>query len=114
MRQKIPHLLIPISSQRATEGKWKTDKKSKITRISTPYLIYQIVHRNKVNTNSDFENESPTQFTESVPLIWNKKNRSLKKWTEIQLKFMSISYPGIQPIYRDRYFDLVWDILNNY
>ena len=81
MRDKISHLLIPMSSQRATEGKWFQMKNWTKFRnyggcvgwdglcglrrnvISYLYFIYQIDHRNEVNTIGDFENKTPTHMS---------------------------------------------------
>ena len=54
-------------------------------QISTPYLIYQIDHRNKVHAISDFQNETPMHMSATFAISkieqksQNRIPRELKK-----------------------------------
>ena len=56
-------------------------------QISTPYLIYQIDHRNEVNTISDFENDTPTHIspTHAISKIEQKSQNQIPR--ELNQKF---------------------------
>ena len=65
-------------------------------QISTPYFIYQIGHRNEVNTISEFENETPTHIspTHAISKIEQKSQNRIPR--ELDQKF---GIPRIVTIY---------------
>ena len=89
---KISHLLIPISSQRATEGngfKIKTDQKSKIMGVKIAWVetksnqypswlglnsIYENYHRKKINIFGDSESVRPTHISDPNAFFKIQKN----------------------------------------
>ena len=56
-------------------------------QISTPYFIFQIDHRNEFNTNSEFENETPTHIspTHAISKIEQKSQNQIPR--ELNQKF---------------------------
>ena len=121
MRKKILHLLIPMSSQRATEEKGVRMKtQPKITglklrgltcnQIIISYFIYGINQPKKLHTLGDFDNKTPTHLripreldqTFYIPrfsvIYWvSSNNRKYKN--RMNIKVIAILNPGIQPIY---------------
>ena len=59
----------------------------RLNQISTPYFIYQIDHRNKLNTISDFVNETPTHIsaTQAISKIEQKSQNRIPR--ELDQKF---------------------------
>ena len=93
MRKKIPHLLIAILSQRKTEGKWflmeiwvETGlqlRGLKRNQIRAPNFIYENYRRNKINTLSNFESQTPTHLAAAHAISKKFKIEFPGNWTKI-------------------------------